>query len=322
MLTVLGASEAENQVYCYLATAVSATGAEIAGSTGLAAAVVHEALRGLTDRGLAARMPDSPNTPDRYVASSPATVEAMILDRLRELRAAQETLDQLAVRYRANRLSRSASGVFEVVHGHDALRQHSLQLLRSARVEALNLIKPPTIAVQSEERVRPSAGVRGRLIFETDALESPGALQAMQQELRDGDEIRVHTKLPIKMLAVDRSVALLPVVQHDTTPVGILVGASAVLDALLALFDYVWATAVPLHLANVNSPRPAAPSLLSDEDRHLLSLLLSGLTDEAIAGHQAVSVRTIQRRVHALMTVANVRTRMQLAWEAARRGWV
>jgi len=54
----------------------------------------------------------------------------------------------------------------------------------------------------------------------------------------------------------------------------------------------------------------------------LLSLLLSGLTDEAIAAHRGTSVRTVQRRVHALMDLAHVRTRMQLAWEAARQGWV
>ena len=39
-------------------------------------------------------------------------------------------------------------------------------------------------------------------------------------------------------------------------------------------------------------------------------------TDEAIAAHFQVSVRTVQRKVHGLMEAASVRTRMQLAWEA------
>ena len=54
----------------------------------------------------------------------------------------------------------------------------------------------------------------------------------------------------------------------------------------------------------------------------MLSLLLAGLSDEAIALHRRMSVRTVQRKVHALMEVANVRTRMQLAWEAAHRRWL
>ena len=53
-----------------------------------------------------------------------------------------------------------------------------------------------------------------------------------------------------------------------------------------------------------------------------MSLLLAGLTDEAIAAHFRISVRTVQRKVHALMEMASVRTRMQLAWEAARQDWL
>ncbi|HEY2442299.1 MAG TPA: LuxR C-terminal-related transcriptional regulator, partial [Streptosporangiaceae bacterium] len=101
----------------------------------------------------------------------------------------------------------------------------------------------------------------------------------------------------------------------------VLIYQSAVLDALLALFEHVWDSAVRLHM--VDAGRPAsANSVLSPEDKQLLSLLLAGLTDEAIAAHFRVSVRTVQRKVHALMEVANVRTRMQLAWEAARRDWL
>jgi DNA-binding CsgD family transcriptional regulator len=167
--------------------------------------------------------------------------------------------------------------------------------------------------------VQPAESTRGRLIFETQALEEPGNLAAIQQDLRPQDEARVHTKLPVKLLAVDRRVALVPIAQHDTTPVGVLVRESAVLDALLALFEHVWATAVPLR---AGEPAPGGPTVLSEDDRMLLSMLLAGLTDEAIAAHRGTSVRTVQRKVQSLMAVAHVRTRMQLAWEAAKQGWM
>jgi hypothetical protein len=184
------------------------------------------------------------------------------------------------------------------------------------------MIKPPIIAVRSQDRVVPSDAASGRVIFETSSLGEPDALDAVQAGLRPNDEVRVHTKLPAKMLIVDRSLALVPLTQRDTTPVGVLVHESVMLDSLVALFDYVWAASARLHVDNVNSPPPDSDSPLSAEDRRLLSLLLSGLTDEAIATHFRVSVRTIQRKVHGLMEAASVRTRMQLAWEAARRGWV
>jgi DNA-binding CsgD family transcriptional regulator len=205
------------------------------------------------------------------------------------------------------------------MRGQDALRQCSLSLLSSARTEVLNLIKPPLIAVKPDERIGPGKSVQNRIVYETRALE-PAILDALRAGLCNGDEARVHTKLPIKMLVADRSVALLPLAQHDTTPVGVLIRESAVLDALLTLFEYVWTTAMPLHVAN--GPNGSSNGSFSDDDRELLSLLLAGLSDEAIAMHRKMSVRTVQRKVRALMTVANVRTRMQLAWEAARHDWV
>lgn len=319
MLTALGATEAEDHVYRFVATTVSATRAEIRSSTGLAHGVVNEALTGLRRRGLVSQTTDDPI---RYVASSPGTIEAMISNRLRDLREAQEELDSLADKRRARQLNGEAAGVFEVVHGQHALRHHALHLLHTARSEVVNMIKPPIIAVQSSERVLPGNGARNRAIFETGALEASGALDAIRDGIGSNGEVRVHPMLPVKMLAVDRCVALVPLAQRDTTPVGVLIYQSAVLDALLALFEHVWDSAVRLHMVDAGRPASAANSVLSPEDKQLLSLLLAGLTDEAIAAHFRVSVRTVQRKVHALMEVANVRTRMQLAWEAARRDWL
>jgi DNA-binding NarL/FixJ family response regulator len=319
MLTALGATEMEDRVYCFVATTVSATTTEITSTTGLSEEAVLAALAGLRQRGLVSQTSDDPI---RYVASSPGTVEAMISNRLRELREAQEVLDSIADKRRAGQLSGDADGVFEVVHGQQALRHHALHLLHTARSEVCNMVKPPVIAVQSNERVLPGNSVHNRAIFETGALEGPGTLDAIRDGMSSHREVRVHPKLPVKMLAVDRCVALVPLAQRDSTPVGVLIYQSAVLDALLALFEYVWARAVTLHMVDPAGGPGAADGALSPEDRQLLSLLLAGLTDEAIAAHFRVSVRTVQRKVHALMEMANVRTRMQLAWEAARQDWL
>jgi DNA-binding CsgD family transcriptional regulator len=319
MLTVLGVTAAEDTVYGLLLAAVSASETEIAASTGLPEEDVRSSIEALIERGLITRMAE---TPSRFVAASPSVIESMISERLAELRTAQQALDGLTSRYRANRLARTADGVFEVVRGEDALRDSSLGLLQSARAEVLNFVKPPLIALQPEEGIGPGARVRNRIIYETSALEQDGMLAAVRAGLLVGDEARAHTKLPVKMLAVDRSVALLPLAQHDTTPVGVLLHESALLEALLTLFEYVWAAAIPLHVyGETNGGAPPA-TVVSDEGRELLSLLLAGLSDEAIAMHRDLSVRTVQRKVHALMDLANVRTRMQLAWEAARRGWL
>ena len=64
----------------------------------------------------------------------------------------------------------------------------------------------------------------------------------------------------------------------------------------------------------------AAP-VPSPLDRQILALLLTGLTDQAVAAQLGISLRTVQRRVRRLEDLAGVRTRMQLGWYAARNGW-
>lgn len=319
MLTALGATETEDRVYQYVANTRSTTRAEICDATGLAEDEVRTALDGLRERQFISRTTDDPA---RYLARSPGIVEARLAERLLEVRQALEAYDRLSAKRRAGPVATDVAGAFEVVRGSEALRHHALHLIGTARCELINMIKPPVIAVQSSERVLPPETTRNRAIFETAALEAPGALDAIRDGLRGTDEIRVHGSVPLKMLAADRSVALVPIAQLDTTPVGLLIYQSAVLDGLLSLFEYVWDSSARLDIVNGRTSAAGADSVLSPEDRQLISLLLAGLTDEAIAAHFRVSVRTVQRKVHALMEVANVRTRMQLAWEAARQDWL
>jgi sugar-specific transcriptional regulator TrmB len=318
MLTVLGATAAEDHVYRLLATVISASEDEIADANGLSPDEVRTALVLLIERGLVDRLPE---TPTRYVAVSPAVVESMLSDRLAELRTAQETLDGLAPRYRAGSIARTGVGVFEIVRGRHALRRHSLGLMRSARSEVLVLAKEPFIAFEPGEQLDRPESVRNRIVYETPLLAQPELIDRWRTDPPGPEEARVHTKLPVKALVVDRSVAMLPLAQDDTTPVGVLVRESAVLDAVLTLFEYVWESALPLPVHG-NGDGGAAMSDLPDDQRELVTLLLAGLCDEAIAMQRGTSVRTVQRKVHALMDLANVQTRMQLGWEAARREWV
>ena len=93
------------------------------------------------------------------------------------------------------------------------------------------------------------------------------------------------------------------------------------LDALLALFDRVWRDGLPLVLGTsglVEGTSDALPEL----DSRILGLLLAGLTDHAVANQLNLSMRTVQRRVRALMDMVAADTRLQLGYHAARRGWI
>jgi DNA-binding MurR/RpiR family transcriptional regulator len=51
-----------------------------------------------------------------------------------------------------------------------------------------------------------------------------------------------------------------------------------------------WASAAPLHIPEAGNGGHKAPSVLSDGDRELLSLLLAGLSDEAIATAERILI--------------------------------
>ena len=59
-----------------------------------------------------------------------------------------------------------------------------------------------------------------------------------------------------------------------------------------------------------------------DLRRFLLEQLVAGASDEQIARNLGLSLRTVRRRIAALMTDLGVDTRFQAGVEASRRGWI
>jgi hypothetical protein len=52
------------------------------------------------------------------------------------------------------------------------------------------------------------------------------------------------------------------------------------------------------------------------------SVCCSRLTDHAVANQLGLSMRSVQRRIRALMDLVAAETRLQLGFHAARRGWL
>ena len=317
MLAALGLSEWEDVVYRYLVSSAPATAEEMRAQTGLRTA--HGSVRPRPAGGDEVRLAAGGRT--RPVHRR-LTRDSRRGYRQEAGRPAPGTgnAGKLAARYGVRYLEADGAGVFEVIRGAGPLRARVHEMVSSARSEAVNMVKPPVIAMQASEHVEPGEAVRGRVIFDRDSLADAQTLDAIRSRPGTHYEVRVHTMVPVKMLATDRAMALVPLAQQgDGVPAGVMITESAVLDSFLALFDYVWETAVGFHVREVGH---GTASPLRQADRQLLSLLLAGLTDQAIAAHFKVSVRTVERKVHALMDAAHVRTRMQLAWEASRQQWL
>jgi len=162
-------------------------------------------------------------------------------------------------------------------------------------------------------------------VLERAVLAEPGAHDEAIHSLRSGLELRVVEELPLKLVLADSDLALVPLVTTtDAEPGAVLLQRSGLVDALDALFESTWQRAYPLGLSSFEDdavPDDGSGERLSLLERQILSLLLAGLSDQAVATQLGLSLRTLQRHLRRLQDAAGVNTRMQLGWYAARNGW-
>ncbi|WP_418275475.1 helix-turn-helix domain-containing protein [Isoptericola jiangsuensis] len=318
-MEALGLDDQVLDVYRHLLHSPSARVGELADALGRHPREVLHHLCDLERRGLVTR---SASGHDRFTASPPEmAIGALLVERHDELRRAELELAELAAAYRAG-AGRGLSEVVDVVDGRDAVVQRFAQIQHSATHEVLAFVKPEIAAVEPGDEAEKRALERGvdyRVVIERGVLDRPGFVEDARDSVRRGEQVRVAATLPIRMLACDRRVAMLPMRSGDGAAGtgALLVHESALLDVLLDHFEAVWREAAPLLPTGV-----PATGTLDPVDVEVLSLLLAGLTDRAIGTQLGLSVRTVQRRVRSMMDRALASSRVQLGYEAGRRGWI
>ncbi|GAA2615728.1 hypothetical protein Adu01nite_31970 [Paractinoplanes durhamensis] len=310
---MLGLRADESAAYRALITVPSADAGEFAVMLRVPAEEAGELLAGLETAGLAVR---SLGDPDRFVAAPPATTLREALRRRREeLQRAEAELGVLDEVYRAAAQRRGAPGVVDVLHGAAEVREAFGRLQLGAREEVLSLVKAPIAVISAAENVEEDSavarGVRYRVVFERAMLdEEPDAFARILDARAAGEEIRIADAVPLKLLIVDGEQAFMPL-SVPGPPGALLIYERGLLQALVALFESEWRRASAV-----------GASALDELDSRIVSLLMTGLTDEAVAAHLGTSLRTVQRRVRHLMEMTGGRTRMQLGFHVARLGWL
>ncbi|MFJ7118094.1 TrmB family transcriptional regulator [Streptomyces albogriseolus] len=323
MLGPVGLSRPEESAYLLLLQQGSASADELAASLALPAGRVRRIVKALRRKGF---VHQTPPPGERVVPVAPdMIVDHLIRRRHDELEAVRVAAHRLAEEARGREGSRRTGELIEIVTGGEAVGQAFDRLQRGAHRELRVLVAPPYAVpkdVNESQLDRLLAqGVVCRAVYGTLALDDPAIAAGVAACVRAGEQARLAHRVPIKLALADESLALLPLAWSDAAHrTALLVHPCGLLDALSALFETVWSHAVPLALTQDEGIRPV--SGLPDEDRYLLSLLVSGLTDEAVAARLGVSRRTVVRRVTHLMDLADARSRLQLGWQAHERGWL
>lgn len=329
MLEIAGVEPLEERVYRLLVTARDADATSVADRLGLPRATAARVLESLHAKGFLTHVPGSAEEP-RFAAVPPDVALGPRLRRGEEaLEWARGALAQLTDEYLTGVRRRDAGQLVEVVSGVASIRQQLRSLAYNAREEIRWFCKTGHVAMPSsdndEEFEMLARGVGYRVIYERALLEEPGMLDSVAAGIRHGEQARATDSLPVRLAIADRAIALCPLVPGGDDGVGeptaALVRSSSLLDALSALFETYWQMASPL-LPDSHAGPAADKAGLSGDERALLSLLVAGVSDKAIATQLRVSQRTVQRRLYDLMRRTGTDTRTQLVWQVAQRGWL
>lgn len=218
--------------------------------------------------------------------------------------------------------SHEHDGVERLV-GLDAIQSRLEHFSRVATTEIAALVPSGTQSSDELDAGRPldlsvlGRGVLMRTVY-LDAVRNNRATLAYAQWLTAlGAEVRTSAVLPLRILVVDRIHALVPLTPENNTLGAMHLTAAGAVAVVAALFDTVWASAVPL-----GSPPPRDSQGLTEAERQLLRLLASGATDEIAARRLGVSLRTERRMLETLTERLGARSRFEAGVNAAKRGWL
>lgn len=313
-LEAVGLSTQEERTYLLLLDQPGLTPAELARLLEESDRLTGSSLSLLEAKGLVSRSSGGAG----YLPAPPdVVIKALVERKYEELQRTEHSITWLLKRVReAAARRRPREEILEIVTGEDALAARLDQLQRTARQEVLGFITSecPYRAPQRTFEQACTRGVRIRMIYDRETLEIPDMLETARRQFAIGGQVRIASSVPVTLAIFDRKLSLVP--EYDGVQGALLVGTSALLDALVKFFETVWERAAPLPV-ELNGTAGGAQGIPEYND--MVALLAAGYKDEAIARRLGLSTRTMDRRVQALMKALDATTRFQAGWLAAHR---
>jgi sugar-specific transcriptional regulator TrmB/DNA-binding CsgD family transcriptional regulator len=307
MLQPLGISAEAEAVYVALGPLSSASVDDLAKLTGATPDEVRDTLEELRRLGLATE-------------SSTSWRPLPLLDVINQLKVQRlSEIEMASVAAEALNSNLLAAGEtrndeIKILVGRESIVAAHRELLDSAKRELCFFDKAPYVQVRpdvTEEGLRDAPewraldrGVNLRVVYHPGF--DPDRLTELGLFARKGERART-APVPMKLILVDSHTALIPSMRsynpgHELR--ASIVRHALLVEALQWLFEAVWDASVPI-----------MASFSADHDprrQMLVSLLMTGSTDSAIANTLNINVRSVRRWISELMDELGVTTRLQL----------
>jgi DNA-binding CsgD family transcriptional regulator len=154
-------------------------------------------------------------------------------------------------------------------------------------------------------------GVSIRFIYDASVLKDVGFLAAALDEVDMGAEARVIPELATDFVVADRTCAL--VTTSFAPPNATYTESVELVGLLVENFEMTWRQARPIGLRAWSE----TTTKLTEGHRLVLSLVINGMNNEAIARTLKVNPRTVRRRIDDLSDIYGVQSRNALIAAAA-----
>ncbi|MDT9685690.1 helix-turn-helix transcriptional regulator [Streptomyces sp. TRM76323] len=327
MLTPFGLTEGADRLYRFVLAQPGCDTAKAAAEFGGSAQALDEALQELTRLELLAS--DGTDSGQLYVVNPKAALDTLlafqqaeIAERNRTLARSQAAAEMLLAQYAAQHGGEEEPEV-EHLRGAEAVRARMTDLVPTMHKESLAFVPggaqaPEVLAASEVTSAEPLArGVRMRSVYLDSIRNAPGTLEHAQWLTERGAEVRTVPALPMRLWIKDQELAMVPIDPADSAAGAVLLRQPGAVAAFLALFEAVWASAVPFGEA----PRRSLEDPGS-QPRELLRLLAQGYTDEAAARRLGISLRSERRLISELMEKLDAQSRFQLGQRAVENGYI
>ncbi|RAJ31758.1 regulatory LuxR family protein [Kitasatospora sp. SolWspMP-SS2h] len=293
--------------------------AEIAAHCEIGENEVHDSLDELGNLMLVRA---SAEHPGRMRAVDPAIGLADLLAR-QEAELAERQATLAASRAAVTRMVADRAGHGERLLGMDAILHRLERMGRDTTREVIRIQpgnqRPEDLdASQPNDAAALARGIAIRTLYQDSTRHQPHTVTYAHWLHSHSGEVRTSPTVPQRIVIVDRREALVPIDPGDNRKGALYVTEPGLLHSLTDLFDQAWNTAVPL---GTTTPQDPATGLTTTE-RELLSLLGTGLTDDAAGQRLGFSSRTVGRHMASIMERLNATSRFEAGIKAAQRGWL
>ncbi|MET9605027.1 LuxR C-terminal-related transcriptional regulator [Streptomyces sp. NPDC006512] len=263
-----------------------------------------------------------PVKPSLALAGLISAQQKEILERQQRLEEGRAAMADLVAEFEQGQTG-SSGGNIEYLRGMDSVRGYLEEISEEARSEVLALIPKASLTTDSmtaskalDEKLA-QRGVDIRTVYLDSVRNHPATRRYAAWLNSCGGEVRTHPVLPMRIILVDQKAAVLPIDPQNSGTGALVVREPSVVVALLTLFAKIWEAARPLGTAE----QPDSLGL-SPQERELLRLLASGMTDEAAGKQLAISVRSVRRLMSDIMARLDARSRFEAGVRATERGWI